>query len=973
MTWLRSWVRAFVAASAIALAAHPGAAQEMRGRITGVVSDNTGAVVPGVTVTVEGPALIQPQTTTTNADGTYRYPALPPGVFTLTFELSGFQTLKREGIRLGLNTTLSVDAQLQIATLAETITISGQSPVVDIKSTTVGTNFTKELLQDIPNARDIWAAMAQAPGFQMTSYDVGGSHTGTQTGYQTYGVGDQNKTLLEGIDVTEGTNGNAGYFDFGSFEEFQLGGSGNMGEQSGVGAFLNVTVKSGGDRFTAQVYYDRESEATISDNLPDAFRTAGGVDPRGFRAPTNRDPATGALKGLDRGNPITRQYDFNVNAGGPLKKGRLWYFASYRDNNQFKTILGLPGEEAQSQLINKSIKLSYQLSKNNQIIGYYNERSKFQPLRDLSLAIPVSAANYQDAKNRPQKIEWTSTLSSKAFLDVQASHWGNYFPLYPTQTKSTSVEGVPLGRLDLDTNQQSGAASLYHNRTTLKPQLSAALSYFVDRFGGNHNFKFGIEAYRERRQFLRFQPGNIYYRDRGSTPVEVDIYNTPNEGIDDSTATGLYAQDGWNVTRRFTINVGVRFDRYKLGWPDQSFRPEQTAYFQPVSTQETTVVDLKSASPRLGFAWDVVGNGKTVWKGFFGRFYFNPTTDIGSLENPVGQAAFRYEFNDLNGNRILDGPQELVGKPITTLGGAGFVKVDRDLQHAYGQEASTHFEQEVAPYLSARASYVYKNTRNGWAEVDLARVNAYTVPFSFTDNGAAGISFSADDQVIALFDRPAGLPSARTLTNPGRVSGVPALNGDYHTIELALNRRFHEKWLLLTSFEHTWANDFRNTTTATGALDVVRQATTGITGATDVMGQPNRRRLGLQATTFWNYKVLGRYVFPYDIGVSGSYKLQSGYNWARNTSVALPNAGSESVLMEPLSANRTENVHILDFRVEKGFRLGIVGKVTGMMDLFNALNQNPITGFRTVTGARFKEVIAVLDPRAARLGIRWEF
>ncbi|OLC48328.1 MAG: hypothetical protein AUH43_09710 [Acidobacteria bacterium 13_1_40CM_65_14] len=955
---------ALVAALVLSMALSAGA-QELRGRITGVLTDNTGAVLPGVTVTAAGPALIQAQTSVTGADGTYRYPALPPGLYTVTFELAGFQTLKREEIRLGLNQTLSVDAQLQLSSLQETVTITGESPTVDVKSTTVGTNFTKELLQDIPNARDIWAAMAQAPGFQMNAYDVGGSHTGTQTGYQTYGVSGQNKTLFEGINVTEGQDTNAGYFDFGSFEEFQLGGSGNMGEQSGLGAFLNLTVKSGGDKFNSQVYYDYVGEQTLSNNVPDAFRTPGAVDSRGFKAPTIIDPATGERLGLTRGNPITKQYDFNVNAGGPIKKGRLWYFLSYRDNNQYKTILGLPGEEAQSQLVNKSVKVTYQLSRSNQIIGFYNERTKFQPLRDLSLAIPVSAANWQSSKNRPQKIEWTSTVSTRAFLDVQASHWGNYFPLYPTQTKSTSTEGVPVGRIDLDTSQQSGASSLYHNRTTLKPQFSGTLSYYLDR-AGSHNFKVGVEMYRERRNFLRFQPGNIYYRDRGSTPVEVDIYNTPNTSSDDSTATGIYAQDGWSVTRRFTINAGVRVDRYKIGWPENSFNPEQTAYFQPVSTPETTVVDLKSVSPRLGFAWDVVGNGKTVWKGFFGRFYYNPSTDVSSLENPVGQAALRYEFNDKNGNKLLDGPQEL-GALITTVGGAGFVKVDRGLQHAYGQEASTHFEQEVAPYLSARASYVYKNTRNGWAEVDLTRVNAYTIPFVFTDIGPDGVRSTADDQQLTLFTRPASTPAARTFTNPGRIAGVPAFNGDYHTVEFALNRRFHDTWLLLTSFETTWANDFRGTTTGLGSLDVVRQSTA-------FQWEPNRRRLGRQETSFWNYKVLGRYVFPYDFGVSGSYKLQSGYNWARNTSVALPGgAGSESVLMEPLNSNRTANVHILDFRVEKGFRLGVVGKVTGMLDLFNALNQNPVTGFRTVTGARFKEVIAVLDPRAARFGIRWDF
>ena len=195
---------------------------------------------------------------------------------------------------------------------------------------------------------------------------------------------------------------------------------------------------------------------------------------------------------------------------------------------------------------------------------------------------------------------------------------------------------------------------------------------------------------------------------------------------------------------------------------------------------------------------------------------------------------------------------------------------------------------------------------------------------------------------------------------------MPAFDGDYHTVEFALNRRFHGKWLLMTSFEHTWADDFRNTTTATGALDVARQST-------GFLWQPNRRGFGRQPSTYWNYKAIGRYVFPHDFGVSGSYKLQSGYNWGRNTSVTLPGAGNESILMEPINANRTENVHIVDFRVEKGVRVGRAGKVTGMIDLFNALNQNPTVGFRTVTGTRFDEVIAVLDPRAARFGIRWDF
>ncbi len=963
---------AWIALLLLALIAAPTEAQELRGRITGLVTDNTGAVLPGVTVTATSPALIQPQTQVTGADGSYRYPALPSGIYTLTFELPGFQTLRREEIRVGLNQTLSVDAQLQISTLQETVTITGESPVVDVKSTTVGTNFTKELLQDIPSARDIWAAMAQAPGFQMTGYDVGGSHTGTQTGFTFYGTAGQNKTLFEGINVTEGQDANAGYFDFGSFEEFNVS-AGAMGEQQGPGALMNITVKSGGDRFSTQVYYDHENDNTISDNILDEFKVPGGVGPKGFKAPSIRDPATGELLGLQSGNPIVKQYDFNASGGGPIVKGRAWFFASYRDNNQYRTILGLPGEEAQSQLVNKTVKGTYQISKANQLIYFYNERSKLQPLRDLSLAIPISAAHYQDSKNRPQKLEWTSVLSSRAFLDVQYSHWGNFFPLYPTQTQSQSVEGVPVGRIELTTSQRSGGMDYYHYRTTLKPQLSASMSYFLDRLVGTHNLKVGFEGYRERRKFLRFQPGNIYYRDRNGVPVEVDIYNTPNQGIDDGNTLGIYAQDEWSLTRRITLNYGARYDRYSLGWPSQSFTPEQTAYFQPVTTPATTVSTFNSVSPRVGIAWDIVGDGKSVLKVSFGRYYYNPSTDVSSLENPVGQAARRYQFNDLNGNRILDGPHEL-GSALTTLGGAGFVTVDRNLEHPYGQAINTSFERELAESFSARASYVYKTQRNVWAEVDLARVNAYTIPLAFRDVGPDNVSGSADDQVLNLFDRLAGLPERRTFTTPQN-AGAPAFEGDYHTIELALNRRFRDRWLLLTSFEHTWADDFRTTGSGTGNLDVARQATVAPFGAASrtVLGQPNRRRLGRQETTYWNYKLVGRYVFPYDLGVSTSYKLQSGFNWARAISVPLPNAGSEEILAEPVNSNRSQNVHILDFRFEKAVKLPRLGRVTGMVDIFNITNANPITNFRVVTGPRFKEVISILDPRIVRFGVRWDF
>src|SRR5262245_25352084 len=160
-------------------AAAPTFAQDFRGRINGTVSDNTGGILPGVTVTAASSALIQPQVQVTGADGTYRFIALPPGVYELNFELAGFQSVKRENIRVVINQTLAVDQQMNVATLQETVTVTSESPVVDSTTTTIGTNFVKELLTEIPNARDVWAALAQAPGISMSAYDVGGSHAGT--------------------------------------------------------------------------------------------------------------------------------------------------------------------------------------------------------------------------------------------------------------------------------------------------------------------------------------------------------------------------------------------------------------------------------------------------------------------------------------------------------------------------------------------------------------------------------------------------------------------------------------------------------------------------------------------------------------------------------------------------------------------------------------------------------------------------
>ena len=929
----------------------------------GALTDATGAVLPGVIVTASSAALIRDRVAVTGSQGGYVFPALPTGDYAVTFSLPGFRAVVRDNLRVTLNTTLTVNATLEIGSVEETITIEA-APVVDVRTTTTAVNFTEELLEDVPNSRDIWAAMAQAPGFQMEAYDVGGSHTGTQTGFQAFGFGDQHRTLLEGINVTEGTSANAGYFDYGSLEDFQLGGAGNMGETHGLGAFLNLTVKSGGDRFSGDVYADFLNDGTVADNVPEALRAGGGtVGP--YRAPPG---------GLRAGNPVTLQGDVNVGVGGPIRPGKAWFYGGYRLNHQEELTIGSP-DPATTQLGNWTAKVTHQLTESSQLVGFFNRRIKLQAERGLGTDRPLEAAWYQRSVNVPMKAEYRNAVGNRTFVNAQVAHWSNRFPLYPTQTRSSSVEGIPAGRLELNTGDYTNAFDYYHFRTITKPQASGSVTFFADDFGGQHTLKAGFEAYRERLSFHRMQPGDLFYRDIDGVPAEVDIYNTPNTGVNAVRHLSGYIQDSWAVTGRLTLNLGARYDRYVMGWPEQSISPTHVDIWAPRRVGARDVLTWANVAPRAGAAFDPTGEGRSVVKLFAGRFYWNPSTTIVDDENPVGQAAARFVFDDLNGNLLLDpGPgggladSPELGRQLGTLGGAGTVTVDPGLTSAYGHEVSVHFEQQLAARLSARGSYVYKNTRNLYGIVDMNRAFAYRIPFEYRDRGPDDVTGTADDQVLQLLDRPPGVPEERRYVNPGRHGLMPP-DGDFHTVEVAVNRWFSNRWMFLTSFMHTWAEAPLQTTSSTGVRTAARF---DFVDGTTYEWQANQTRLGRVVTSYWNYKLAARYVLPHEIGLTAAYRLQSGFQVGRQINVQLPNAGTERVMADPYD-DRAPSVGIVDVRAEK--RLGLRGGagLTLLMDAFNVLNGAAVLNFRTISGPRYNEIVAILNPRVFRAGLRLEF
>jgi hypothetical protein len=667
---------------------------------------------------------------------------------------------------------------------------------------------------------------------------------------------------------------------------------------------------------------------------------------------------------LTVGNNITSTYDLNADLGGPIRRQKAWFYVGAREQNVYRSVPGVPNFEAQTRLRNVSGKVNYAINAKNTLIGFYNWREKFDP-SSQSATLSAESAVRQTGRAHTAKLEWTSVLSDRMFLDVFAGYYYsiNIYRSELMNFQEVSPVPVPPGRLEITTGVVSGvggtASSLTGGVQTpvrSRPQFNVSLTYSP----GSHSLKGGIQMSRLSDISDRFSPSDTFYRDERGIPVEVEIWNTPVKADNRNRSIGLYLQDSWRVGR-VTLNPALRYDNYKLGWADESYTPNQSNFFPPVTAPAQTLVTWNDFAPRLGVAWDIGGNGNTVLKAYAGRGYIDVVSSLTVAANPVGIAAQTYEFRDLNGNRVLDPGTGELGRLLRTEGSGGAVRLDPNIKTPYGDELSLHFERELFRSASLRLSYVYKNLRDQDAEVDVARVGAYTVPFTFRDVGPDNVSGTADDQVLNLFDRTPGVPQERVTTTPGPEVGTPAYNSDFHTVELGFTRRMKDRWMLSAFGGYLWSTKFHNVQTGTGATALVRTSPA-------FLWSPNQRRFGRETETTWNAKLVGRYEAPWGISASSTLRLNSGYNWGRRITVNFPQAGRENLLAEPLTSNRGLTTKILDLRLDKGVNVGNA-KLTAIVDVFNVLNADTVTNFTTISGPNFKQVLGLLPPRALRVGI----
>jgi hypothetical protein len=968
-----------------------GGGASTTGSINGKVADSSGGVLPGVTVSATSPSSMGVQSSVTDAGGNYRFPALPPGTYTITFELAGFNTLKRENIQISMGFSAAVNVELAVASLNETVTVTGDSPVIDTSNTRVQQNFKLEALQEIPNSRDLWSLLAVTPSVSMGRIDVGGNRAGTQTGYVAYGYSGQNRVLVEGINTTEGTSGAGFYVDYGSFEEVFLGTVGQGAEMPTPGVQSQMLGKSGGNKFQGEFYDDYETNSMLADNI------AANVPSQFLFSPTN----TAGIR--DHSNETLKYRDTNINVGGPIKKDKVWWYFSYRNQ---KTSVGQPnfiggaaGKSFDTLLWNPSGKTTYQINQNNKLIGYYQWGQKEQPNR-----LPSSSFNYSDLGSTLSQLsgswiykgEWNGTINKNMFAEARYGGFGYYFPLLANSDITTP---------EIFDNKQTQLFGADQKEQTDRRRLQAtgSITYFKDGWGGTHNFKVGGEMLLESGWYgyTQVYSGNIRENIASNglpstvnmaAPTATQVGNLgagPNgdlTSIDKVTTYDAFFTDQYSIGRA-TFNLGVRFDHYDVWTPTQN----QLAYTFPtgVSIPATTFpeqhyLSWNSFVPRIGMTYDLSGTGKTVLKLNYGLYRFNPGVGVANSAN-TNQASktLTYTWADtkvcatcIPGDKTYE-PGEEGALTVSNLAGA--ITVDPTIKQPYSNQYTAFVEQQLTEGVGLRAGFVYLGVNNQIGTFQPLRpASAYTVPFTVNDAGVDGVAGTSDDVSRTFYGIPTALVSgcSATTTTVTPTCAYPTNqvitnspdNGKYKTVEFSLNKRQSHNYSLSTGFSYTWQHDFPR-------------------------GYPNTPNgPGDYDFTSYNFKVTGMYNAPWGINISPVFRFQAGANYARTLSIAAPascactfsaaNGGvasgltgasltSTTVYAGDYNAFRQDNITVIDVRVEKSVNLPGNTKVRLFLDGFNLANKYAAETISYATGSAFQSPTAILGPRTGRIGFRF--
>ncbi len=969
----RCTLRLLVCLLCLGVGATSAFAQLQTGEITGRVTDSSGAVLPGVAVTATGPALLQPLTATSAESGAFRFPNVPIGEYSVRFELSGFKTVVQQGVRITIGFTAQVNASLGISAVEEVVTITSEAPLVDTSSPTRGATYTQEALQSVPSGRDPWVMLERTPGITMDRTNVGGSQSGQQSNFVSRGATTtQNKWMIDGVDVTDmaATGATPVYFDFDAFEEMQVSTGGIDASQQTGGVGINIVTKSGTDRFKGSGRYYITDEQFEANNVTREIQQ----------------------QGAGSGAPVQRNLDYGFEVGGPIKRGRAWFWGGYGKQDIKVGVVGFYKADsacrALDPLSSDPVALRQCLNTDLTVLNNYNMKAQVTPFRSnkftwhsyfadktrnargASDTRPIETTSRQAGPVWTHKFGDQHIFTDRWMLDVQFAYVGGGFILDFNQDSLSEVQ--PL--FDINTSKWSRSSQLdeYDRPAT---SFDVTSNYFLPaKLGGDHAFSVGFK-WRDTPQTYNYHfGGNAQARVRNGVATEATLWRDSNQQ-NELTTTSVYVQDKY-TKGRMVMSLGFRVDHQDdsvgaSSVPAHPFLPEFLPGIDfPGADSGVTWTDI---SPRIGFNFDLSGTGRTVARASYARYYSQlGPAGLSSPLNPVTAASVTFPWNDINGDLFvqrneLDTTRIIASSgnydPRDPLNVSSKNTVDPDLKNETTDEFITGFDHQIGSSVAVSVSYIYRkydNFRRDWNGLTPSR---YTLVPGFVETGCDGpcppVDYYKPNPGVVV----SGLPTVR--------SNTPDFYRNFNGIELSFDKRMSNRWMVSSSFSYNNAKQYYES-------DRAYTDPTNIENLHNAQYAPESTGSGIDNVYInakWLYKLAGVYQLPWDINLAGFYNARQGYPFLRGIQVndTRSGAGRPFIYLESQGEERLPTLQTIDFRVAKRFQVQGV-RFEASMDVFNLTNSNTVLARRRQQNSTTSnDISGIVAPRIARFGVRVMF
>ena len=955
------------------MALAPSRASAQTSGVAGTVRDTTGAVLPGVTVEASSPALIEKvRSVVSDEQGQYRILSLVPGVYRVNFSLPGFNGLQREGVELSANFTATINVELQVGSLNETVTVSGQSPVVDVQNTASRNLITSEVLDAVPTNKTLaaWAALTPGLGAGATAMDVGGSKGEQSIRLAIHGGrGSEQRMLLDGMNVS-GVSSYWGFMpDPAATQEVVVALGGGSAEADLGSVQMNFIPKDGGNRFSAYFFTNYASDAFQADNLSDKIRA----------------------RGLTTVNKIDNIYDVNGAVGGPVMVDRLWFYTAHRVwgngtqvanlffNRTPSSFLYSPDESRPGienyQQESHNLRLTWVPAERHKIrvsFDYQDHCDCHRGIADGRTAPEAAHRRIYNPNNVPQ-VSWSFPATNRLLFEAGAAarifNWINT-PAEPgVTTESISV-------LEQSTNFRYRAAPNYGEHLSSGADQKFAVSYVT----GTHAIKSGIQIHET---WVRHEdmPGSaMQYTFRNGAPVSVTQFANPFVFKEKQKALlGLYAQDQWTI-RRLTLNYGVRYDYVN------TYVPEQHLGAGPfVPARDFSKIECQPCwsdfSPRFSVSYNLFGDGKTAVKFGLNRYMAEQTNEIARANNPVTttvNSATR-SWTDGNGDFIPQ-PNEL--GPLSNAGFGNVVvtsRYDENVLRGWGQRAfnwqtNASLQHELAPGVAVNFGYFRTTWHNYYATDNLLVTPADYDPFCVTLPSDTRLPNGGGSQVCGFADvTPSKFGQINNLVT--KADSYGKRRSIFNGVDLTLNARLPRGAFV--------AGGLSTGSQLDDTCFIVDQPLGPATPAGQVASS-NFCRVG---SPFWRpqIKLNGSYPLKWDTQISAVWQTLPGIpisaSYVATRAEVAPTLGRNlsgnvaNVILDNVVAPQTlfeGGINQLDLRLTKSMRVRGV-RVQGMLDLYNAFNASSILAINTRYGSSWLTPTQILSARMLKLGAKLEF